>query len=485
LVRERILNLIKYLFIAFSFFILIMMLLSTLSFVFKGISVVLSVISIFITVLLLGVSSFFAIRINRKKQSLYLILISSISFLLCVIWNIYAKTQPISDYKALLEGGYQIALGIFKDDKTSYYYMYNHQLGYAVYLSILMRFFGVNLLVFKMIDVMYIMLSVVLIYAITLKLFNKDTAAVASLFYSIFIFDITGSSIINNQHLSGVLLLAAILLILIDKYWSVSLSAVLLGLMNIARPLGIVLIIAIFIYFLYKILLTSNWKEWISKFVLVLISYYLVIYSFDAVLINSNITSKPVSKSNIPYFKFVIGLSDNCRSLYGNQDENERKTAVYYDLKSLNFNYEKYNDECKKFIMSHIYDYKSTLRIIYNKMTFFMGQIDHQYSFALNANQISSIQVFLNFGHFQYLIFIILALLSFIIRKRQKNNAFTIINVLFVGFILVHIFVEAQTRYRYETYFFLIIMSADFICYVNNRLENNFHIFFDSSNVHH
>lgn len=95
-----------------------------------------------------------------------------------------------------------------------------------------------------------------------------------------------------------------------------------------------------------------------------------------------------------------------------------------------------------------------------------MGERDNQYTFALKPEQqtgkfINSLVVI---AHIQYLLFLLLSAISFIIHIRRQKEL-NILPILIIGFILVHILVEAQARYRYEFYIFIVIFSADPISY--------------------
>jgi len=89
----------------------------------------------------------FAIKISTKKFLIY-IFVPLISIVACLLWGLYAKTVPTSDYGTLFNGAVKIVTGTFKDgfDKTNYFYFYNYQIGYATYLAAVMFFFAQKLI---------------------------------------------------------------------------------------------------------------------------------------------------------------------------------------------------------------------------------------------------------------------------------------------------------------------------------------------------
>lgn len=457
------------------FFILLLMIFSTLFFLSIDTSVSIFIKVIYTIFLLLGIGllSYVSIYAGTKKPKLFLVLISFISLSSCILWNIYSKTIPVSDYKVLLDGALKIAQGTFNEsfDKTSYFYMYNYQVGYAAYLAFLIKVFGQNLFWFKLMDVIYITASALLIYIITRKFTTRKIASIASILYSTFIFNILGSSIINNQHLSGFLMLAGLYLFILGTKSSILASGIVFAVMNVFRPVGIIIVTGVFIQFFYNVTKDMKFRKNFLQLVIFIFSFYSAIYVLDAAFIKIGLAPSPISSSHVPYYKFVIGLGAKNGSISGNQTVDARNTNVYYDLKDVDFDYEKYNNECIKFLKQRIKNYKNTATYLFEKMRFFMGEKDHQYTFALNKEQLteSIVKNLTSLAHIQYLLLLVFALLTLALKIKQRKIEINIIYILFIGFILVHLFVEAQTRYRYEAYIFIIILAANSIGYICDR----------------
>ncbi len=447
------------------------MILATIYFIYKNNSVQFYMKAIYAVLVLIGLVlvSYFAIYMSSKYHKIFLFTLTLIPIISCLLWNIYAKTNPVSDYRVLIEGAIKMASGNFSDnfDKTNYFYFYNYQVGYAAYLALVIKLLGQTLLGLKIIEVIFITSSVLLIHEITKKLLGYKSAAIASIIYSLFIFNILGSSIINNQHLSALLMLLGLYFFIIGRKISVFTSGVVFAIMNDIRPIGIIILIGVAFFTFYEITKEKKWKKHLLKFTIFIISYFITISIINTAFLSLKLTPTPISNSNVPYYKFVIGLGVKNGSLFGYQTVNAKKTNVYFDLKSLNFDYNRYNKECVAFIKERIQDFKNTPNFLIEKMRFFMGEKDHQYTFALKPEALNSsfIKNLTTFGHFQYLFLLLFALLMMIIIIRKKTYELTLIHILFIGFILVHMFVEAQTRYRYEAYIFIIILGAGSIEY--------------------
>jgi len=94
----------------------------------------------------------------------------------------------------------------------------------------------------------------------------------------------------------------------------------------------------------------------------------------------------------------------------------------------------------------------------------FLGKRDNQYSFSLSEEKITDNTFRLSeIGNLQYLFLIIGAIGALLGKFKRNNKEIDIICLLFIGFTLVHIFIETQTRYRYEIYILLAILAGEFI----------------------
>lgn len=433
---------------------------------------------IFITLVL----SFIAVKINRYSTKWFLITLALMSMLTYLIWNIYARTYPISDYKVLLEGANEIIQGTFHKesfDKTSYFYFYNYQIGYTAYLAFIMKIFGNNLIWFKLLEGIYIILTSITIYKITEKVSTKDAAAIASLIYALYIPNIMGVSIINNQHISALLLCLSLYFILKATKTSLAMAGVLLGFTQILRPIAIIIIIAVVIIYSYKMINEGKYREYVSLFIVFIISFMLLTKAFDIAIMKTGISPSPISKSNAKYFKFVLGLKDS--GVYNIPTEDARRTQVYFDLKILNFDYDKYNEKCMEVIKYSLKNYKETIPLIKNKMYDFMGKRDNQYYFALSEDKINNnIEFLLKIGNIQYLFLLLGTFIILMNRIKIGNSNNDIFYILIIGFVLVHIFIETQTRYRYELYIFTAILSSQCV----EIFKPKYNLFKNKSNLH-
>lgn len=105
---------------------------------------------------------------------------------------------------------------------------------------------------------------------------------------------------------------------------------------------------------------------------------------------------------------------------------------------------------------------KGVLVFIVKKMILFLGLFDYQFEMTFDQNSdIWSqypIKAFYSTSWFLYAILLIIAAVVF--WKKRKENNIDIFSVFFIGNTLVYIFIEAFSSYRFENYYFIIMLAA-------------------------
>ncbi len=415
-----------------------------------------------------------SIKLNRYSNKLFFIVLIASSALIYFAWNNYAMTIPVSDYEVLLGGAKEILNGSFAKEsfnKLSYFYFYNYQIGYTTYLAFLMKVFGNRIICFKISECITLTLTSIMIYKISEIIFDKDIAAISSVLYMIYIPNIMGSSIINNQHISTVFLCLSLYFMLKATTKSLLLSGIFLGFTEILRPVAFIVIIAFTIITIHKIIVEKDYFKLSKKYIIFIVSFLFIVKCFDIAAMECRIAPSPISVSNAKYFKFVLGLKGS--GIYNIATKNARETQVYFDLKTLNFDYNKYNEKCMVTLDNLVRNYKSTSEFIIDKMYHFMGDADNQYYFALTTSQINNyIFELVNIGNIQYAFLLIGTFIWLIVNLKKSSNDLDILPILIIGFVTVHVFIETQPRYRYEIYVFTDILTSKFLGNVVFKLRN-------------
>lgn len=356
-------------------------------------------------------------------------------------------------------------------DKTNYFYFYNFQTGFVMYLALVIKIFGSHLIFLKIFEILFMSLTNVFVYKIASKVYTKKIGIISSIIYSLLFFNIAGSSIINNQHFSTLLVILSIYFFIKDKCFYYVLSGILVGIANIIRPSSIIILISFCLFLLWKLLINNfkTWKTFLIGFLLIILSAFSTMKIFDYNLLNLNVVPTSTLSSNAKYFKFVLGIHGN--GIYNIPTETAEKTQVYFDLQKLNFDYELYNNECKNFIVNKFtQNTKETFGHIKNKMLVFCGEEDNQIGFSGNKVQNSKSYIFIKYyGYVQYFLLIVFSLLTVIINVKEskfyntKNNLYQtqiLFEIVFILYFCAHLLIEVQPRYRYDQYLMLAFIAS-------------------------
>ena len=420
-------------------------------------------------------------KINIEEKWIKLSIVIG-SIIIYFIWGFIARTQPISDYEVLINGAKSILNGTFTKltfNPQNYFYFYNFQIGYTLYLALIMKLFGTSLLSLKIIEILVMSISNLLVYNIVSKIYDKNAALISTLLYSTLLFNIAGSSIINNQHISMLFILLGLYFLIKDeKKISKILSGIFLALSYIVRQSSVIFIIALVCYMIFKVF-KNNFKEIKKPIIntcLILITFLSFISLYDFTLVSLKFVPNSAIKANAKYFKYVLGFQSI--GITNIPTTTAEKTNVYYDLKEYNFDYDKYNEASKKYIINK---YSNETRKVYtnikNKMIAFTSQPDNQIGYATVDREIISggVKLIKYYGYAQYIFIIILTSISVIFYFKNKNKCFNdydvLMKIIFIGYFICHIFIEVQTRYRYDQYVILCILSGPILYKIINYIS--------------
>lgn len=372
-------------------------------------------------------------------------------FLLITLFTF--NTIPVSDYKAIWDTAVLMANDQFNINNYSpkdYIYIYNWQLGISAFESLFIRFWGENFFIFKILNVLLINTTVWISYILSRNMFGKITSYYTVLLFCSFYPVIITCSQFTNQHLATLLILSSLYLINKATKQSILLAGALVAILNVIRPMGIIINLAYIIWLIYFYIKNKNTKRFVISILLYFIPFYAVQKCFDFAFIKLEYADTSISKPKIPYFKFDKGLTG-----YNTPD-----------LSPFEYNLEKYNQWQKEKIANKIVENpQEVITFITNKMIRYLGLFDYKFENTYNHNsdiwQKYPIKFFYSFGWGQYVFLVLLAIIGFY--KWSKKTDLDIFQIFFLGIISVYIFIEAFTSYRYESYP-LLILYASFGC---------------------
>ncbi len=388
--------------------------------------------------------------LQNKNEKLLLIIVLCLEFVISAVMIVSYNTQPCSDYKYIWDAAVNMARGTFTDglDPSKYMYYYNWQLGITAFESLIIRIFGEHFIVLKILNACIIALMNYMIYILCKRKFDRKTAIFAYITAVLFMPWLLSIPQFTNHHIGILFLLISLYLIDIDKWYSWLLAGLSIALLNVLRPIGIIVILSAVCVAVYKLIQKRSLKTILNILVLI-IAYMSLISAFNQVFISLGYTDMNISEARVPYFKFQKGL-------YGYRNP-------YNDLNNVGFDYDIYNDQMRDELVEHITEHKlGTIKFVVLKMVRYLGSGDEQFEMTYNQDE----DVYTKYpfralyaiGWFQYTAILIFALKGY--RKYINRYSLDVYQIFFIGNTLVYLFVEAWCAYRFESYPMLIILAA-------------------------
>ncbi|WP_029345576.1 glycosyltransferase family 39 protein [Lacticaseibacillus zeae] len=413
---------------------------------------------------LIGLFLLFKLSLLKLSDRQALLLLTVLALVFFSFWNFVFRPVPVSDYKVLLEGARDIVDGTFKSQAAqpdNYFRYYNFQIGYAYYLSLIMRLFGDRLLFFKIIE-MLVMTATTLVLYKTFRLFcdvhrSVFGAGVFTLFPYVFI----GVGIINNQH-EGLLLEAlAIYFILKRRSWpNLLIAAVCIAIAQVLRPTAVVVAAAIIVTLMIQTIQQKSRQRLLETAAFIVTCWGLG-WITNKLFILSGVAPYGIKVGN-PYFKFLIGLTG--KGVSGKYTTSARKTQLYYDLKEYHFNYALYKQAAAE-KLKNVLIHGVNLQDIMNRFTGFIGNVDNQYYLGGNEQFMNRHPVLissLNFAGMVVYSGTVLGTFKRVITEKwvTSRTSYLLPAVVFGMFFFAYIFMETQARYRFELYYVLFLLAV-------------------------
>lgn len=416
----------------------------------------------------------FIIFIFKKVDiKYYPIILLVFSFIIRFIFILLIDTPPVSDFWNLLNASKSILHKDYSFNNDSYFYTWAYQIGFVYIQSIFLRIIN-SVFFLKIINCLVGSLICVLIYLISKEFVSKKSAMIVSILYSLFIFPLTFTSVLTNQHLSALLIYLGLYILIKDNkqdfknYWKYIIAGLLISLGNIIRPEGIITIISLLLYFIFQIR-KNNIKYTIKKFLTILITYFSVFYIISGFFVITGIGPNGL-KNNAPQWKFVLGFDFDTNGSYSYEDSwtLDDKIGGY------------------KLVLNRIKDnYEDIPKLFINKSKTFWTDTTLQWSFyhlndevrsinGINIDVNTLISDLNNTSISQYFIMIVLSIVGVykLFKSKTINNKVLIIfNQVTITF-AVYLLIEVQPRYSYFVQISIFILAGygiEFILDLKNK----------------
>lgn len=401
-------------------------------------------------------------NIKLNKKIFYLILLGVITR---TIWLINIETAPYSDFEVLYSAAKNLANGnIMEFTGNNYIARFPHLSYMVVYMSIIIRLFGETLLVIKLLNMIFSIFSMYLIYKVCIEVFNNNSLALISLgISSIFPPMVTYTGVIATENIAIPLYLLSIyifILVIKEKisFNKLILCGFILGIGNLFRMVAVVVLIALIIYI---ILLTSN--SIINKIkggIYLIISFVIVLVFASSFLKIMNISEVELWKGKEPAITNIL-KGTNIES-WGRFTEEDASIVYEYD-----FDFDKIEKVSKEIIKERLTNTPPLKLLIFYSGKFVgqwvqgdMSGVSWSEAGAENIKFIISKNAKIIFQLF-YSCIIFLSFIGLFNKNRiyNENSIISLFYIILCGYGLLYLITEMQGRYAYIICWIFIIFA--------------------------
>ncbi|QSS99694.1 glycosyltransferase family 39 protein [Pontibacillus sp. ALD_SL1] len=392
------------------------------------------------------------------------------AFIIRLVWVLNVDTSLLSDFAKLYNASVSASNGDFSFSENAYFTRWVYQVGFVMYQSVIISVFGENIMVLKMLNVVFGTATVWLVYLIGRSVFNEVAGRIAGSLYAIYLPSIVMTSVLTNQYLATFLIFAGLYL-LVERFevskWSWIGIGVLLAFGHIIRPIGPFVLLAVGIYIFVVYLLKGDHKlKSLGKLAGIIGLFFIIQFSVSQAFMSSGVTDYPLENRD-PLWKFVLGLNHETDGTYSGSD-----VEILAPLDE-----EEREQKQRELIEERLSDPGEVLVLMKNKFQIMWGE-EHDSSFywgltGIEAPNLKTLLYQIDKVMFTlFFVFGVVASVRLLLSKRSEIPMKSLLFVLLViGYAMIHLIIEVQTRYRFFAMPALIMLQGYGIYLVSERLK--------------
>lgn len=395
-----------------------------------------------------------AFLVSRKiKVKRFWILLLVVSFLIRLAAIVVFNFPQTTDFKLMYECALKFVNHDFSWNSTPYFMMWPYQSGFVVYEGLLLKLIN-NIYFLKVLNIIYESLLVVLIYYFSRRFVKDESARVAAILFTVYPYNIYLGTTLANHHIATILSYLGIVFLLSRKkkpYYFI-VAGILIGLSNVLRPEGIIIIFSYLLFMIFN-LKKDNFKKEVLGFLILLVSYGGINLICSNLIILSGVNKDGLKNTN-PLWKFVLGFNGDSCGYYDSNDEvylNDKDKELEVIKERLNPSNVGRLVLCKTNIMwlSNKIDVKDSS---YDK-AYYIGNIKIKFNDLANVVSLTNHYIFL-------FVMVMMILGVFKNRKDIINNESLFFLIMVVVAYFVFLLIEIQPRYLYLIHPSIFILSA-------------------------
>lgn len=370
---------------------------------------------------------------------------------LFLVWIYQTPTRQVSDYYKFWDMGAQAVQGhsIYHTD-NSYFSKWAYQTGFLVYVMGFIKLFGVNLRLFQWFTVVQQVVVLALTYVLAQKLFHQVTISRLSVFFiGINLEWWALNNRVTSQYLALIFFLLTFILLIDAKPFHWLAAGICLALGNVLRPLGIVFVAGIVVFWLIYRLWSaqSNWKSSIAQLLGLVAVYFLLLASLGSAIKLSGLNAYGLSNRDSEW-KFVMGLNYPSSGTYSNEVRNK------FDLSDSRQVMLKKEQQVTRQHVNYLNQHHLWLKLFVKKFDVLWSSPSNTLYFSLfNQNHTARHTWWVTI--IAYGISVIemgLVLLGAVVLwfKQPSNSHFNLLLLVLFAYVCAQLIIEVQGRYRLE-----------------------------------
>jgi hypothetical protein len=424
-----------------------------------------------------------AFLLSRLKLSETGFLLAALGFSLAfaLAAALGAQTNPVSDFALIHQAARQVASGDFSFHELPYFQRWAYQTGFVAYEAGVIKLFGAGITPLLLGNALCMTSVSLLVYLLAKRVSDNVLCARFSvLLYCFYPAPYFLASVLTNQHLSTLLMLLGVYLAVSrdgKRPGRLILSAVCIAFGNMLRPVGLVPALAVLFYLIFALFRELSGARpfknlgRLTRSLLTPVSFfavYLCVNLFASALVTVSGLNPHGLRNNDALWKFVVGLDPNTYGSYSHKMVERVYHSDPADRPSL-----------ERAIISESLATiaQRPLSFLYHKNSkMWASYEDTNWAFGEEASLLRphTLNVFLQEAlaplrkldkgyYFGIFLFAFLSLWK-VMRKtagsQSRNFALLVPAFVITLYFSVHLFVEVQTRYRYDIMPFIAALAG-------------------------
>lgn len=372
-------------------------------------------------------------------------------------WVLKIDTPPVSDFLDMHSAALSAARGDFTFGQSEYFTRWVYQLGFTMYEAGIIKLFGEPIRILQLFNIAFNVGTAVIVYLAASRLFNEFCGKMASLLYAVYVPHIIMCSVLTNQHLSTFLYtLGCYLLIRTGVERLPIRSGVAIGICfalgNFVRPMGSFFLIGLAVYLLWFQFRKENVLPILKKGVAVFAVYFILTQAASYLLIATGITNYTLANRE-PYWKFMVGFNP---ATTGGWSWEDTEYVTKFPIG------EERNEAELALLKQRLENKAEVIQLMKKKFILMWGSEDTAPQWSLyGMERWDLVRILTKAERVEYVLVMLFGFIGMLLLLRSvEKPGPTWMLVLVLGYAVLHLVIEIQTRYRFDILPFVFILQS-------------------------